>query len=125
MDIEKSYFIQAPITEVWRALTDPAVMDQWGAGPAEMRAEPGGTFSQWGGDIHGTVLEAEPPLRLVEEWYGGEWPSPSIATFILSADRDGTRVTLLHNGLPDDEAAEFDAGWDDYYFGPIRQLLER
>lgn len=38
---------------------------------------------------------AESPLRLVQEWWG------------------------------DDEADDFDAGWDDYYLGPLKELLER
>ena len=125
MDITKTYLIAAPIDEVWRALTDPAAMEEWGAGAADMDAEPGGEFSQWSGDIRGTVQEIEPPARLVEEWYGGEWAEPSIATFTLTPVRGGTRVSLQHTNVPDDEAADFDAGWDDYYFGPIRETLER
>jgi uncharacterized protein YndB with AHSA1/START domain len=125
MDISKTYLIAAPIDDLWRALTDPTMMDEWGAGPAEMDAKSGGEFSQWGGDIHGTVTEIDPPNRLVEEWYGGEWAQPSTAVFTLATVGGDTRVSLEHTNVPDDEAADFDAGWDDYYFGPIRELLER
>ena len=51
MDLTKSYFIGVPREAVWRALTDPAVIDAWGGGPAEIRAEPGAAFTFWGGDI--------------------------------------------------------------------------
>jgi hypothetical protein len=27
--------------------------------------------------------------------------------------------------VPDDEADEFDVGWDDHYLGPMKELLER
>jgi hypothetical protein len=30
---------------MWRALTDPAAIDAWGAGPVETRAEPGAAFA--------------------------------------------------------------------------------
>ena len=125
MDLKKSYFIGAPPEDVWRALTDPAVIEAWGGGPAEISAAPGSAFSLWGGDIHGTVTEAEPQVRLVQEWWGGpDWKTASQATFELEAEGDGTLLTLVHTGVPDDAAGDFDAGWDDYYLGPLRDLLE-
>jgi hypothetical protein len=33
-------------------------------------------------------------------------------------------LTLTHTGVPDDVAGDFDAGWDDYYLGPLKDLLE-
>ena len=126
MDLTKSYFIGAPPEAVWRALTDPAVIDAWGGGPAEIRAEAGAAFTLWGGDIFGTVTAAEPPHRLVQEWWGDdEWDEASVATFDLAAEGSGTRLTLKHTNGPDDEAVELDAGWDDYYLSPLKELLER
>jgi uncharacterized protein YndB with AHSA1/START domain len=125
--LTKSYYTDAPPEAVWRALTDPSVIDAWGGGPAEIRAEPGAAFTFWGGDIFGTVTAAEPPNRPVQEWWGDEveWDEASVATFELRSEREGTRLTLAHTNVPDNEADEFDAGWDDYYLGPLKELLER
>lgn len=125
MDIHKAYFIDAPADKVWAALTEPDVIDRWGGGPATMAAEPGFEFQFWGGDIHGTVVEVDPGRSILQEWYGGEWASPSLARFILVPEPDGgTRIELWHNNVPDDEAADVDTGWDDYYLGPLQALLE-
>lgn len=125
MDIRKTYVIDSPPDDVWRALTDPETIDAWGGGPVVMAAEPGFEFSFWGGDIHGTVREVDPGRSMVQEWYGGDWPAPSLARFTLAANAEGgTLLTLDHTGVPDDEAADFDAGWDDYYVGPLKDLLE-
>lgn len=125
MDLTKSYFIGAPPEAVWRALTEPVLIEAWGGGPAEIRAEPGAAFTLWGGAIYGTVTAAEPPLRLVQEWWGDdEWDEASIATFGLTPEGEGTRLTLAHTSVPDDEADDFDVGWDDYYLGPLKELLE-
>ena len=125
MDIHKTYFIDAPAESVWAALTQPAVIDSWGGGPSVMAAEPGFEFQLWGGDIRGTVLEVDAGRLLVEEWYSGEWATPSIARFIVRAEPDGgTRLALLHTGVPEADAADIDAGWDEYYLGPIQTLLE-
>lgn len=124
-EITKTYQFSAPVSEVWRALVDVDVIEQWSGAPAEMLADPGGRFSMWAGDIYGTVTEVDPQHRLVEEWFGGPWDQPSIATFTLEATEDGTTLTLEHTNVPDDEAPDFAAGWDDYYLGAIKELLDR
>jgi uncharacterized protein YndB with AHSA1/START domain len=125
MDIRKSYVIDAPPYAVWSALTDAQTIERWGGGPAVMAAVPGFEFGLWDGSIHGMVLEVDPPNSIVQEWYGGEWDAPSIARFTLTAMPDGrTRLDMENTGVPDDEGAEIDAGWDEYYLGPLKALLE-
>jgi len=125
MDIRKTYVINAPAGTVWKALTDPKVIERWSGGPADMSAEPGSTFALWDGSIFGTVVEVDPGHSMVQEWYGGNWDAPSIARFTLSADPSGgTRLEFENTGVPDADAVDIDAGWDDYYLGPIRELLE-
>jgi activator of HSP90 ATPase len=125
VDIRKSYVIKAPADRVWAALTDPKMIERWGAGPADMAAEPDCTFSLWGGDIFGTVIEVDLPRSMVQEWYGGNWDAPSIARFTLSADPSGgTLLELENTGVPDEDAPDIEGGWDDYYLGPIKALLE-
>lgn len=126
MDIRKTYEIDAPADEVWRALTDPKAIEDWGGGPAVMAAHPGFEFSLWDGDIYGTVREVDPGRMLLEDWYGGDWDAPSLARFTLvEKPSGGTLLELVHTGVPDDDADEFDTGWDDYYLGPIKDMLER
>jgi uncharacterized protein YndB with AHSA1/START domain len=125
MDIHKTYNIKASRDAVWAALTDCDVIDRWGGGPCVMAAAPGSEFEFWGGDIHGTVLAAEPGVSMVQEWYGGDWERPSVARFTLEAQPNGTtKLELEHTGVPDAEAADFDAGWDDYYLGQLKAYLE-
>lgn len=122
--IKQVYEIKAPVQEVWKALTDPDYIDGWGGGPVKMKAEPGFDFSFWGGDIWGKNIEVMPNKKLVQEWYGGDWSKPSIATFFLKEKDDITEVTLMHEGLPEDEVADFEAGWKDFYLGPLKKYLE-
>ncbi len=56
MAIEKSYLINAPVSKVWQALVDPNLIEKWGGGPVEMRAEVGAEFTLWG-DYHGGPLK--------------------------------------------------------------------
>lgn len=123
--LEQSYEIKAPVEKVWQALTDPKIIDDWGGGPAEMDAEAGTEWKLWGGDIHGRNLEVEPNEKLVQNWYSGDWPAPSVVTFELSEKDGTTTVNLTHVNIPDNEFDEIESGWRDYYMGPLKELLEK
>jgi uncharacterized protein YndB with AHSA1/START domain len=122
--IQQTYTIKAPVTAVWRALTDPQAIGDWGGGPAEMSGKEGETFSLWGGDIHGINTKVVPQKRLEQDWFGGDWPEPSKVVFTVKAVDGNTVVTLHHSNIPDREVSNFADGWKDYYLGAIQELLE-
>ena len=68
-NIDQTYEIEAPVANVWQALIDPKIIDEWGGGPAEMKSEAGFTFKLWGGEIHGKNIEVVPNKMLVQERY--------------------------------------------------------
>lgn len=127
--IETTYTIKAQVTKVWEALTDPIMIEQWGAGPnAFMTDKVGEKFSLWDGDIYGTNIEVIENKLLKQKWYGGEWDKPSIVIFKLESDGDTTKLHLEHSDFPEQVGQEafdgFKAGWDDFYFGPLKELVE-
>lgn len=123
--IEKTYLIAAPVEEVWRALTDPQVIAEWSHAPAEYIAEPGTTYSLWNGDIQGEILEVAPQERLVKTWQPANWAtSDSKVTFFLVPQGDSTRVDLIHENVEAFDLADTDEGWDIYYLGVIKEMLE-
>lgn len=123
--IKQEYLIKAPIEKVWDALTEPSIIDEWGGGPAKMKAEENYEFSLWGGDIHGKNIKVAKGKVLKQEWYSGKWQRPSIATFELSAKDGTTKVVLTHTAVPKDEVKDIADGWKDYYMGPLKKLLEK
>lgn len=121
--ITQTYHIKAPIKNVWQALVDPKIISAWGGGPAKI-SEKIGSFSLWGGDIHGKNVRVVKEKELVQEWYGGDWEEASVVTFTLSEKKGTTTVKLTHKNIPDDEAKDIRAGWKEYYMGPLKKLLE-
>ena len=122
--INQTYTINAPVEKVWDALVNPQTINKWGGGPAEMTEQIGTQFKLWGGEIHGTNVQIIPYERLMQDWYGGDWPQPSKLTFTLTRLGDSTRVDLYQEDVPDDEADSIYDGWQDYYMGPLKTLLE-
>lgn len=115
----------APQDAVWDSLVNPKTIQKWGAGPAKMDVKEGGSFSIWGGDIWGKNINVTPKKELIQEWFTGNWPKPSIVTFRLTHKNGCTTLFLTHKGVPEKEFDSIDEGWDDYYLGEIQKLLEK
>jgi uncharacterized protein YndB with AHSA1/START domain len=125
--IKQTYFIKAPIAEVWQVLVDAHTIEQWGGGPAKMDDKIGTKFSLWGGSIWGQNLEVVPSKKLVQDWYSDEepkWRKPSRATFTLSEENGSTKLELVHENVPDENASDIAQGWKDFYLGPLKKYLE-
>ena len=122
--IRKVYTINSLIEDVWKALVDPSVIDKWGGGPSKMNASVGSDFELWNGDIYGKNVKVEEERILVQEWFGGDWPRPSIVTFKLKNDESNVILELEQLHVPEDEIDEIDKGWDDFYLGPMKNMLE-
>lgn len=123
--INIDYTFNAPLHQVWQALTDQELIEKWGAGPAKFDPIEGGAFSLWDGDIHGTNTKVVHDSLLEQEWYGHDHPERAYkVTFSLEPNNEGTALHLNHADVPDEEAKEMEKGWIDYYFDPIKDLLE-
>jgi len=123
--IKQTYKIKAPIKRVWAALVDPKEISGWGAGSAKMSAKPNAKFSLWAGSIYGKNLEVVAEKKLKQQWFGGDWPKPSLVEIFLKERGGITEIRLIHKDLPRDELKAITQGWKDYYFGPMKEYLEK
>ena len=80
----------------------------------------------YGGDIQGKNLELVPDQKIVQSWRYSDWPEDhySMATFALEPTEKGTRLTFTQIDVPDDKYEDIKQGWKDYYWAPIKKLLE-
>ena len=133
--LEKSDVISAKKEKVWQALVDPEIIKEWGAGPAKMTEEEGFDFSLWGGDIWGKNTKVIKNKLLEQDWFAwppaheasgseSKWDQPSKVRVSLKEKGGKTILTLVHTDIPDDEFEDISSGWDDYYFGPLKNLVE-
>ncbi|MFZ4522417.1 MAG: SRPBCC domain-containing protein [Bacteroidales bacterium] len=123
-DFRKYYTIAAPAEDVYTALTNPVTIELWSGEPAEMSTTPGSEFSLWDGSIVGKNLEFEPGKKLVQHWYFGDQTEDSIVTILLHAKGLGTSVELTHTNIPDEDFEDIEDGWNNYYFGALRDFYK-
>ena len=121
-DFKKYYTLPASPMELYQALTTPVTLELWTGEAAEMSTQPGTEFSLWGGSIVGKNLEFETGRKIVQEWYFGDQPTPSIVTIVLHPAKQGTSVELSHTNIPDEEYQDIKEGWDDAYFGSLMEF---
>jgi uncharacterized protein YndB with AHSA1/START domain len=109
-DIVREVRIGAPPDEVFPFFTDPDKMIVWKAIEATLDPRPGGIFriNVTGRDIaRGQYVEIDPPRRVVFT-FGWESenslvpPGSTTVEITLVPDGDGTRVRLVHSGVPDE-----------------------
>ena len=123
-NLKKYYTLHADPKDVYNALTNQKMIEIWTGEDAIMNAEPNSEFSLWDGSITGINLEFETDKKLVQQWFFGEEEAePSIVTIKLHPDKKGTSVELVHTNIPDEAFENISEGWEDDYFGALRELF--
>jgi uncharacterized protein YndB with AHSA1/START domain len=121
--IERVIDIAASPETVFTLLTDPVEYVKWKGRAAELDPRAGGAFHVSFKDaaVRGEYVEVIPNRRVVFTW-GWETPGAavgpggSIVEIELEPRGAGTRLRLVHRGLPVAELASHTEGWD--YFLP-------
>lgn len=123
--IQQSYLINASPAEVWRALTDPELIETWSDADAEFEPRVGAEYTLWDGSIVGEIVEIVPRKKLVQTWQPDTWArDDSIVTFTLTPVGKKTRVDLLHENVEASDYAGTNEGWDLYYLGAIKRMFD-
>jgi uncharacterized protein YndB with AHSA1/START domain len=119
--------IAAPPSVVFRALTDPKLVNQWFASTqAQIEPRVGGRYTLgWSyqveeRDVKGgptVILEYEQDRRLVLDWPGwrGDGETIERISFTLEATENGTRLTFVHDGFRRVlDISDYSYGWVDH-----------
>ncbi len=115
-----SIHIAADPAVVFQFFTEPRRLATWLGDEAILEPRPGGRFTVFFDDraVEGHYLEVDPPRRLVITW--GRLGSPtfpprsSTLEVTLTPEAGGTRVAIVHSGLPESEAQRHALGWQHY-----------
>ena len=96
-------------------------------GPAKVDGKVGGQFSAWDGYIFGRTLELTTDERIVQTWRTTEFPDDATDSHLevyLEEVPEGTKVTLIHSNMPEDQVDSYRQGWEDFYFKPMKEYFK-
>lgn len=119
------YELEAPVEQVWKAITDKTEMKQWYFDISDFKPEAGFEFQFTGGAENGItyihlckITEVEENKKLKYSWRYKDYDGMSFVSFELSPNGNKTRLKLTHEGLetfpennPDLNRSQFLAGW--------------
>jgi uncharacterized protein YndB with AHSA1/START domain len=123
---ELSTILAATPHEVYRAWLDSEEHSAFTGAEAHVDARVGGAFSAWGDYIQGTTRELDQDRRIVQSWRTVDFPTKSPDSrleVVLAKAKSGTRLTLIHSEIPDGMGDEYQQGWIDNYFEPMKRYF--
>ena len=129
----------APVSVVWRAISDKNEMKKWYFDLSDFKAELGFEFSFVGCADDGAnythlckVTAVTPNEKLAYSWVYEGYDGYSEVCFELFAEGDKTKIKLTHSGLetfpinnPDFRRENFEAGWTSILDSSLLGYLEK
>lgn len=122
-DLVKSIDIDGSPEDVWRALTDPDLRNQWIAAGVTDDIAVGEDWIDWG-DEHGglKVLEIHPGQSFSMAWEIEN--TPTVVTWTVEGTGSRTRLTLAHSGFAPDRQSDGEWGGWITYLSMIKSVVE-
>jgi uncharacterized protein YndB with AHSA1/START domain len=107
LNIERSVVIDAPITTVWRTITEPEQIARWFAERVELDLRPGGRGTLFFERLTAPLVveRVEPPSLFSFRWCqpDGEEPAPGNSTLVeftlIATGDEQTTLTVTETGL--------------------------
>ena len=129
--------LNAPVAQVWKALTDVDQMRQWYFDLKEFKPEVGFEFEfvveHDGNTYHHLcrVTEVISEIKIAYTWRYKNEPGDSLVTIELFAEGNKTRLKLTHSGIetfpktPAYARKNFEAGWTQIIGSELKQFVEK
>ena len=125
--IRQSVTFRASPHVVYEMLMDSRKHAGFTGEKARIDRKVGGKFTAYAGYITGVNLELVADKKIVQSWRGSDWPEGlfSRVTFSLEEVQGGTRLTFRQSGVPEAHYDDINQGWRDYYWKPMREMMEK
>lgn len=125
--IRQTVTFKATPHQVYETLMDSKKHAELVGADAKITKKVGDKFTIYGGDIEGVNLELVPDKKIVQSWRYNDFPEGhySKATFLLEESKGGTKLTFVQTEVPEDRYSDISQGWKDYYWQPMKDMLEK
>lgn len=125
--IRQSVTFKASPHQVYEALMDSKKHARFTGGKASISRKVGGKFTVFDSYAEGVNLEIVPDEKIVQSWRANDWPSGvySKVTFSIKVVKGGARLVFTQSGVPEEQYEDVSQGWRDYYWAPMKKMLEK
>jgi len=125
--IKQSVFFKADPHDVYEALMDSRKHSQFTGDKAVISRKEGGTYKAYGDYIRGKNVKLVPDELIEQSWRSTDFEEDYFSTVIFRLEkvRGGTKLSFTHKGVPDDQYEDLKQGWKDFYWEPMKRMLEK
>jgi activator of HSP90 ATPase len=114
-----------PASTLYRAWLDSEQHSAMTGGEAECSDKKDGEFSAWDGYISGKNLLLKKGKRIEQSWRTTDFKKgdpDSLLSLTFEDDDNGGKIILEHSKIPKGQP-DYEQGWEDYYFKPMRDYF--
>lgn len=127
--IEQKVKIKCTPHDIFEAFMDSKIHSKFTESKAVISREIGGKFSAFDGSLNGENLELEQDKKIVQTWRSDEddWPKKHFSTISITLNPidEGTEIIFKQEDVPDAVYKSVKNGWNEYYWNPLKELLEK
>ena len=126
--IKQKTIVLASPDEVYEVFMDAKKHSAVTGSKATCDPKVGGKFTAWDGYISGKNLELEKGKKIVQEWITTEWPPgypPSRLELTFKKVKGGTEISMVHSNVPAKQAEDYEQGWIDFYWEPLKEYFKK
>lgn len=125
--VKQTVTFRASPHDIYEALMDSKKHAQFTGGEAKISRKVGGKFTAFDGYSEGINVELVPDRKILQTWRASDWPEGhySQVTFSLKEVESRTRLTFTQTGVPEEHYEDISQGWRDYYWAPMKKMLEQ
>lgn len=123
--IRQSITIKTTPDKVYTAFMDSKTHSKFTNSPAKISNKIGAEYSAYNGYIKGKNLELVPNEIIRQSWKASNWKEDMNSEIKLEIEPThiGTRISFTHKNVPEDEYDSIKKGWLDFYWQPMKELL--
>ncbi len=94
---------------------------------AQIDPKVGGEFSTFGGYASGKTTNLVPGKLIEQAWRASDWEEGvySKIRFELRDVDGGAEIQFTQTDLPEGTEAEFESGWQDFYWAPLKKYFSK
>ncbi len=117
--------VGASAAEIYDVLLDNSKHTVLTGDVSDINPQVGGTFSVFGGYATGKTMKLIPNELIEQTWRASDWSEGHYSTirYELSDVEGGVQIHFTQRDLPAGTETEFEKGWNDFYWEPLREYF--
>jgi activator of HSP90 ATPase len=126
--LELYVYLNVKAEKLYHDWLDSEAHSKFTGSPAQIDTSLNGKFTAWEGYIFGTNKSFEPFHKITQTWRTTEFSEKeddSILEVLFESEGDKTRLILKHGNIPEGQGEDYEQGWKDFYFKPMKKYYNK